>query len=225
MFLAIAGEQLTDDPHLSSLVKALGGIPLAIDLVARRAHGRRGLAPIWREWQAIGTRLAKEPDTVDNPSTSLNSSIELSLRSRVVTRDPGALRLFALLGCLPSGIAPEDRELLLGRESFNAEECLVRSGLAYEQNGRIDLHPPLRDYARRYLPMNEDEADQWTNHYLALDRNLGCNGAINVRQSAEFANIWAAELVQEYLAIRRKRNLALADLEAVSKGVERLRFL
>jgi tetratricopeptide (TPR) repeat protein len=171
LFRRIAQQQFVDDQHLPKFITALGGIPLAIELVAARAHGRASLATLWREWSRIGTALISHPDFDSDRLTSLPNSIELSLRSSRMT--PRALRLFRLLGCLPAGVAAEDRDALLGDAGFDAEEALVRIGLAVDRDGRLDLLPPIRGHAARHHRPEAADMSAWPEHYLVLTRTLG----------------------------------------------------
>jgi tetratricopeptide (TPR) repeat protein len=171
LFIAIAGPRASSDPDLYRFVDALGGIPLAIELVACRAHGRSNLAPLWREWTKIGADLAVRPGFDAARLTSLPHSIELSLRSTRVSAP--ALRLFRLLGALPSGIAYEDVEGLLGGVAFQAAEQLCHVGLAFERADRIDLLPPLREHSARHHPPGGADSRQWPKYYLAMTKHFG----------------------------------------------------
>lgn len=167
LFVSIAGPEAADDPHLNDFIRELGGIPLAIDLVARRAHGCDSLAPLWREWNRIGADFATRPGFEPARLTSLSHSIELSLNP---LRSPDgthpALRLLAFLGALPAGLAREDYEALMGDDAFAAAERLCHSGIAIEGDERINLLPPIREHARRRYPPTEPDADEWIRSYL-----------------------------------------------------------
>jgi len=173
LFAVIAGDWATSDPHLVDFLDALGGIPLAIDLVARRAVGRTKLAPLWREWCKIGAEFAELIDLPEGPLTSLPHSLELSLRSPRLAKYPKALRMFSLLGCLPGGLCEEDRDVLIGEEAYNAEECLIKTGIAVERgNDRVDLLPPIREHAKRRYAPTDEQASLWPMHYTHLARDL-----------------------------------------------------
>src|SRR5262249_48748254 len=118
LFCRIARCAFDGDVHLPLFLAALEGIPLAIELVSARAHGRTSLAALWTQWTKIGRELAAHPDFAAGRLTSLPHSIELSLRSSRMT--DAAHRLFRLLGQLPAGIVAEDRDELLGAAGFNA---------------------------------------------------------------------------------------------------------
>ena len=196
LFCRIARSKFTGDQFKPEFTKALGGIPLAIELVARRAFGRESLAELWSEWIKIGAALAEHPDFDRSRLTSLSHSIELSLGSTRMT--PLALRLFSLLGQLPGGLNSQDRDILLGEGSFQAEEALIRTGLAFNYRGRLDMLPPIRDHAARHHIPKKADSLPWAGHYLALTRQLGetigttlSEGAVP-RLKEEFANIESA---------------------------------
>ena len=146
LFFDIAQTIPDSDPHLPDLLSELGGVPLAICLIARRAARHTGLAELWAEWQTAGAAVARLPGAAQGRLTSVPRSIAFSLRSSRLT-DPGQ-RLFRLLGCLPAGIAAADRQALLGGDSLTAFEQVLGVGLAIQRDGRLDLLPPVRRYAR-----------------------------------------------------------------------------
>ena len=171
LFASISGNWVHNDPALNNFVNVLGGIPLAIELVARRAHGRSGLASLWSEWLRIGADFAIHPDFAAERLTSLPHSIELSLQSSRIT--PAAMRLFRLLGSLPAGLSFDDRETLMGDDSFKAEERLLAVGLAVENSGRTDLLPPIREYALRHHRLSSADANAVAEHYIDVAKTLG----------------------------------------------------
>ena len=178
LFTSIAGPEFADDPHLGDFIRVLGGIPLAIDLVARRAHGRAHLEPLWREWLEVGAELAEDPDFEADRLTSLTHSIELSLRSPRMSNP--AWRLFRILGCLPDGLIPEEVAILLDDDAFQARERLCHMGLAVERFGKVDLLPPIREHAfRRYRPEGKDN-ERWISHYLDMaNHSVGAVNGMN----------------------------------------------
>ena len=171
LFLGIADTIPVGDWHLPDLLAALGGVPLAICLTARRAAGRTELAGLWAEWQRIGPEIAAWQGAEPGRLTSVPHSIALSLLSARVS--PAGHRLFALLGQSPAGLATEDRTALLGDAAFAAEEGLLAVGLAYHRDGRLDLLPPVRDHARLRCPPQAADAFAWCRHFLILAREQG----------------------------------------------------
>lgn len=203
LFASIAGEWVLDDPAIDDFIHELGGIPLAIELVARRAHGYRSLAPLLLEWKRIGVELAENDSGCENSLNSLSYSIRLSLNSERLKRYPEALRLFALLGRLPLGLRHEERDALIGERGFKAEDALLRLGLAFENNSRqdflsipvtrVDLLPPIRDYARRNNVMNKEDMICLIDLYRAVIKRTSLSHSIidEVRLGAELDNIYS----------------------------------
>jgi len=171
LFLELAPRIRPDDPHLVPFLRELGGVPLAIELVALRAAPHDTLAELWGDWQRRGVELATDPDLPEGRLTSLVRSIDLSWRSTRL-HDEGR-RLFRLLGVLPAGMAREDRAALLGDDTTEAARQLLAIGLAVSSDGRLDLLPPVRDYARHRGTPERAEQALWVEHFLGLGERLG----------------------------------------------------
>lgn len=176
LFLNIAARIPPDDPHLALFLADLGGMPLAIELVALRAAPRQRLAELWREWTALGTTLAERLNDSGSRLDSLARSFDLSLRSVRITET--GRRLFGLLGQLPSGIAALDLDALLGGAAGRGRAELLATGLAYDRADRLDLLPPVRDHSRRAYPPGKADTDLWVRHYLALAAREGARCGI-----------------------------------------------
>jgi tetratricopeptide (TPR) repeat protein len=171
LFLELAPEAESEPAHLAHFLTALAGVPLAVELVASRAAGGGSLAELWGEWQRRGIALAEHPDQVPGRLTSLGRSLDLSWGSHRL-REPGR-RLFRLLGALPAGMADADRFALLGDDAAEAARQLCVVGLAFQHDGRLDLLPPVRDYARTAQPANAEEAQSWCRHHLKFAGETG----------------------------------------------------
>jgi tetratricopeptide (TPR) repeat protein len=179
-----------DDPDWPAFRHALGGLPLAIALVGHRARTHHALAELWQDWQAQGTTIARRLGVEPGRLNALDHSIALSVQHA----SPPALRLFALLGQLPSGIADKDRRALLGADALPARDDLLRLGLAQAPPGRLDLLPPLRRYAQANQRPGPKDAAAWPRHYLALmaeeaERMRSNGAAAFARLAPELANI------------------------------------
>jgi tetratricopeptide (TPR) repeat protein len=217
LFLEIAGAAKSTDPDLPAFLDALGGVPLAICLTARRAARPPTLAGLWREWGRLGPEVASLTTGTRHRLTSVPHSIALSLGSSRMT--PDAHRLFATLGQCPAGLAPLDRIALLGDAAFTAEEALRGTGLAHlRPDHRLDLLPPVRDHARRAHQPEDADATAWCRHFL--DRAGTEGGKILWDGGAEalaaltpeVANIDAALRAAPGLGLRQP---AVAALEGV----------
>lgn len=199
LFLDIATDIKPSDSDLSPLLGQLGGVPIAIELVAQQAAPHDTLAAVHAEWQRVGTVLAKRRGVEPSRLSSLEISLELSFQSPRLT-DAGR-RLFCILGQLPAGMAPEDVETLLGHASFEARQELLSTALAIERGDRLDLLPPIRDHATRHHTPSLEDRERWRKHYLALIRVLGdkigsADGAASIpRLMPELANLDAAQRI------------------------------
>jgi tetratricopeptide (TPR) repeat protein len=196
LFLDMATDIKADDPDLDLLLTTLGGIPIAIELVAHLATPHDSLHAIHAEWQRVGVALAKRRGVEPSRLSSLEVSLELSFQSDRLG-DAGR-RLFAILGQLPAGIAADDVDALLATEAFSARQGLLASGLGFERSDRLDLLPPLRDHALRQHPPSSVDTSLLHDHYFALahandDRMTTADGAVAVRRvAAELPNLDAA---------------------------------
>jgi len=208
LFLELAPRIRPADPHLAPFLRDLGGVPLAIELVALRAAPHDTLAELWDDWQRRGVELAKDPDLPEGRLTSLPRSIDLSWRSTRLHEEGRGL--FRMLGALPAGMAREDRAALLGDDATEAARQLLAIGLAVASEGRLDLLPPVRDAARRLAPATAAETDRWCRRYLGLLTELGPQigrgggSGPAARLAPELANLDAAVragLAPEHLAI------------------------
>jgi tetratricopeptide (TPR) repeat protein len=171
LFLDIAQDIKADDPHLELLLKELGGIPLAVELVAQQSAAHDTTSAIIDEWRRVGSALAKRRGVESSRLTSLEISLELSFNSQRLG-DAGR-RLFSILGQLPAGIGAEDLRALFQNSTFEAQHALLSCGLAFERDGRLDLLPPVRDHARRFHALAHVDAALWRNHFLILAREHG----------------------------------------------------
>lgn len=171
LFVSISGEWALSDPYLPGFTAELGGVPLAINLVARRAYSLTTLNALWQEWRRIGAKLAENLSFPVSRTTSLPYSIELSLTSNRMI--PDSKKLFRLLGQLPDELAHFDIQRFLGRDYLAAVESIIAVGLGFEAQGRINILPPIREYSRHHHPPTGDDADSWPDKILVLAEQVG----------------------------------------------------
>ena len=200
MFLSIARTIGAADPDLDFFLgeaAELGGIPLAIHLVAHRVFRQSTLAALRREWRERGALLARLPGGEDARGDSLVASVEFSLHSKRLK--PAGKCLFSLLGQLPAGLNEKDAMALLGPDSREAAAQLRAVGLLRDiGDARIGLLPPIRDVAARLHPPGPELMLAWTRHFLDLLQleGAGLGGPVGKaglpRLIAEMPNIAAA---------------------------------
>lgn len=174
LFLLIAQRIDPADPDLPFFLAertgVLGGIPLAVTLVARRAGLEGSLSVLRRRWAAAGVTLAARLGPAAGRLDSVVVSIGLSLGSPRL--GPEGRRLFALLGRAPAGLAEQDGAALLGSDWIAAADQLRAVGLL-APGERCDLLPPVRDFAGRTASPADEDARAWRRHILDLVRAEG----------------------------------------------------
>jgi hypothetical protein len=92
------------DPQMDSLLDALGGMPLAIILMARLGKNTEAMpGELLKEWNNpnIGTGLLD--DGSQSKTRNINFSIRLSIESHYLQSNPIAITLLAILSMLPGG--------------------------------------------------------------------------------------------------------------------------
>lgn len=91
-------------------------------------------------------------------------------------------------------MAREDRLALLQHEAIEARSQLLSVGLAFSRGDRLDLLPPLRNFARSLQVIDTADAALWVTHYLSvIDKLSAADYDIGrPRLKAEGANLEAA---------------------------------
>ncbi|WP_158659792.1 tetratricopeptide repeat protein [Niveispirillum cyanobacteriorum] len=191
LFLGIAGDHLSTDPHLPNLLAKTDGIPLAIRLLAAQAEGQNSLRDLWTEWQTVRARLLETDGRTDKDG-NFTASVMLSLNSPKLTSE--GKRLLSLLGQLPDGLAPAMRDDLLGPAAPSAQRNLLHLALAQEEKGRLRLLVPVREVVAVKLPPSAEKANALAAHMMALaadgdDVGTSDGRAAVDRLMPEFGNI------------------------------------
>lgn len=197
LFVRVAGREFADDADLDALVAAMDGLPLAIDLLARRAQGSRTLGSLRADFEK---RKAKLFELGEGKERSLKASLQLSLDSPKMTGD--GKRLFTLMGRLPAGVALADLNKLLKTGGQAAGRMLCQSGLTYEDGNRLRMLAPIREHAAQ-RPMQEVRAI--VGHYLGLAKTEG--GKVAEIGGAEAV----ARLAPEIVNLETMFNLAVRE--------------
>jgi transcriptional regulator with XRE-family HTH domain/tetratricopeptide (TPR) repeat protein len=218
LFREIAPLIHEDDPLLAQLVIELGGLPLAIELLAWLAAPDSSLRSVWTQWTAAGPAIADARKPEAHRHASLARSIEISLASGRMSE--AGRRAFRLLCALPAGVAPEDEAALLG---FTGSRELLAVALARRRDGRLDLLPPIRRHGSETSAPHAEEARAWVGHVLTLlcqeGEKVGGEGGAqaSARLLPEHANIEAAMAIAEACGLRE-------EAQAASLGYVRLAY-
>ncbi len=160
----IAPDIPADDPLLPQVLAALDGLPLAIELFAGEAAGTGSLAPAWARWQAERTAMLHRGADADRLS-SLDVSIQASLASPRMSEP--ALRLYALLGRLPDGLALADADALVPGSGADAASRLLKARLARQEAGRLRMLAPVREHAA-LRSLSEEDRERLVQHFGGL---------------------------------------------------------
>ena len=193
VFLSLAPERF-DAQGLDELLEDMGGVPLAIELLAHAADGESTLDRLAQRWRVERIRLLSR-GAADHRLLSIAVSVDTSWRSPAMTEP--ARRLLSLMGQLPDGIAHDDIEPLLARGGSAAASQLRRMGLAFDQAGRLRTLPPVRHHLAEAHRPDENDWQHAIAHYGELADSLGNHvgrpggGEAITRLRREAANITA----------------------------------
>jgi tetratricopeptide (TPR) repeat protein len=159
-----------DTAALDGLLEEMGGIPLAVELLAHASDGEPDLEHLAERWKTERARLLQR-ENGDHRLLSIAVSLDTSWNSPLMSE--AAKRLLSILGGLPDGVADNDLESLFPGEGPAAANLLRRRGLALEQAGRLHTLPPIRHHlAEAHLPA-ESDWQRTIEHYRQRAATLG----------------------------------------------------
>jgi tetratricopeptide (TPR) repeat protein len=223
LFCDIAGNKYRSDPRLLALLEAQGGVPFAIDLLARAAEGN-DISFLAEEWMLRSTDLLTREGAKKDRYSSWAASIEVSFRSNRMTRE--ARHLAGMLSLLPDGVSHKNLDNLLpgrGSASF-AARVLVHVGLAFFDAGRLRMRPPIREYLAQEHPPSKTILARTVQWYVKMAHSLGSQ--IGYKDGATAAEQLAAEVANLDAMIRNglKQVDATACIDAAVALTEFARF-
>jgi tetratricopeptide (TPR) repeat protein len=201
VFLSIAGKKYEADARLDPLIEAVDRVPLAVTLMAHAAEAEPDLEGPWQRWQDGRTNVLRRLGGADRLS-NIELSYEISRSSKRMTAD--ARRLLGILALLPGGVDAKDLPSVMPTGGGVAASVLRKTGLAFDEGGRLRILAPLREYIKRSHKPNSADADQAAMFYVKLaidhgDQVGGKDGAASVQRLApEAANI--EEMILQTLA-------------------------
>ncbi|KAJ7573850.1 hypothetical protein C8J56DRAFT_839768 [Mycena floridula] len=138
-----------NDPHLPQLLHMLGYMPLAVTLMARQ--GKRvgcNAEQLIESFKATGLAMLG-PSHGSDRQNSITISIEMSIQSGPVNRDPDALVLLAILSMLPAGATFETLRQWWARRLQNlngALTALLEASLLEQRDTKFFVHPLICSY-------------------------------------------------------------------------------
>jgi tetratricopeptide (TPR) repeat protein len=138
--------------------------------MAGAAEGQPDLNGTWRRWQDERTTMLQRASAT-NRLLNIEVSYEISIQGPRMTGE--ARRLLSLLSFLPGGVAHEDLEAVFPGHGDRAAAILRQVGLAFDQDRRLRLLAPLRDYVHGAHPPPPDDQLPALLHYRGLARSNG----------------------------------------------------
>lgn len=146
------------DVALEELLSELDQMPLAVTLMAK--VGSEGDTPtqLLKKWGSRGTDAIDE--TGGDRRTSVSLSIELSLRSNLMKKNPAALQLLSVLALLPAGVRNDALETLVPAiiDPTKARAILLRTSLVYSriETDSLNVLSPIRSYIAHHHPVTPE---------------------------------------------------------------------
>jgi tetratricopeptide (TPR) repeat protein len=144
LLLDVAGDIDPGSPLMPTVLDALGGVPLAIELFAAQAAGLGDLGFAWRQWAKRRVAMLSRGADADRLS-SLAVSLSASLASPRM--NDAARRLYKALGRLPDGWEFDAVDQLLPGDVDDPAQRLLRTRLVYPEAGRLRMLKPVREHA------------------------------------------------------------------------------
>ncbi|HEX3111302.1 MAG TPA: tetratricopeptide repeat protein, partial [Thermoanaerobaculia bacterium] len=181
-----------NDPYLSKLLAALDGVPLAITLMARYAELFDSLDIVWQRWSEKRTAMLKDR----TPGVGRLHDIAVSYELSIGVLTDSARRLLSVLALLPDGAAREDLSGIFADPDDAADE-LRRRALIVDEERRIRMRAPLREYIAAARPPEAPDEERAISYYASLaaeegDKVGNAGGAEAVaRLAPEVANVEA----------------------------------
>ncbi|MFN8354561.1 MAG: SIR2 family protein [Spirosomataceae bacterium] len=168
LFNENSGGNFAGNPLVKTMVKEVDCLPLAVELLAKRAKKVEKLEDLYRQWQKTRNDfLSKGSDK----NTNLNLSISFSYEN---TRLTDANRAFLqALGYLPQGMNRTDLEAIFD-DAYDQLEILKEFGLCEETDqARLWVLAPIREYLKPKITTDQPLIAQTQDFYLDLSKEKG----------------------------------------------------
>ncbi|THU98323.1 TPR-like protein, partial [Dendrothele bispora CBS 962.96] len=188
------------DTYIDKLLKEVDGVPLAIKLLASIVQaGLETTETLWQAWEKERTKMVTHASGNDRLS-NLELSIQLSMDSPWMQKDPNAIDALAILSLLPDGLSKgllDKFQTHLPRD-FSLRPSLAtlqKVSLAYSNRTtnpeRIQLLSPIRHFCLTNLPKREDLVAGLIGFYTEfLNVNWDCtNGMLHKTVPQEMLNL------------------------------------
>lgn len=168
LFNEKSGEKFFGNILVKTMVQEVDYLPLAIELLAKRAKKVENLENLYKEWQKKSNEfISKGGKKNDN----LNLSISFSYDNTRLTETNRAF--LQALGYLPLGMNRHDLESIFD-DAYNQIEILKELGLCEEtENLRIWVLAPIREYLIQKTTLNNTFLEEIQNYYIELAFSKG----------------------------------------------------
>lgn len=166
LFYSIAYDVDRNRPDLDQMIQEMGGVALAVKLLAQQAAGV-DLDITLQRWRVERTKMLQSDS---DESSSLDAYIALSIKNTPLPEK--ALRLLAVLALLPAGLSEEDRDSIFPW-SASAIARLQKAALIEREGRRWRLLVIIREYVRREHRPREEDSKKLDDFYFSLARQLG----------------------------------------------------
>jgi len=160
------------DDYSIKLVQAVDCVPLAVTLMAHLASvDGETTEVLWSRWQEERTSMVERGQ---DRLTSLEISVQTSLSSPRMQRDPSAEAFLGLISLLPDGMSPNalrvcEAELANVLSVKKAMSTLRQNALIYEDaTGTIRVLSPVRLFMCAHRPPSTESRQILYNHFIQL---------------------------------------------------------
>ncbi|KAI0053106.1 hypothetical protein FA95DRAFT_931783 [Auriscalpium vulgare] len=158
------------DEWAERLVASVDGLPLAITIVANMTQSIECKA-LWEKWEKVNIGLLERGSS--HRLTSLEASIHLSIEGHQLRSKPGALLILSLLGTLPGGLTLKRIQQLQStfteiNDIQDIVKPLLDSSLAQLRFDALHVHPLIRYYCQKHLPLSALHMKLLERHYVEL---------------------------------------------------------
>jgi tetratricopeptide (TPR) repeat protein len=181
-FLSITEHDSADSDcaGIDLLLTALDCVPLAVSLLARVAQSSKvGLDRLQVRWSRRKTDLLGLHGRLGDREASVSTSIDVSLRSRLMEENEHAQRLLTIISYLPEGILVAHIDKLSARWDANvddAEHLLTQLSLAHKSSNErfLTTLSPIREHISRRHPITGSDLKLLQTWHLELANKGEC---------------------------------------------------
>jgi|GEM_PF-3002766 len=168
LFNENSGEKFIGNPLVKTMVQGVDGLPLAVELLAKRAKKVEKIEDLYRQWEKTRNDFLSKGG---NKNTNLNLSISFSYENTRLSDDNRAF--LQALGYLPQGMNRTYLETIFD-DAYDQIEILKEVGLCEEtEQARLWILTPIREYLKLKTAPDHALIAQIQDFYLDLSQEQG----------------------------------------------------